>query len=94
MAYDAALQHILRGLVFSGAISDGVLCPRWVQFLQFERDFSSSDALPWNNPLPLDRLLAFPAVYDTAREINDAGDRVGLLQTVLLIAAVPAAVYA
>ena len=63
-------------------------------YVHIERDFSSPDALPWNNPLPLDRLLALPAVYDTAREINDTGDRVGLLQTALLVAAVPAAVYA
>ena len=24
-------------------------------YVDIERDFSSSDALPWNNPLPLDR---------------------------------------
>lgn len=33
VAYDAALQHIYRGFIFSDAISDGALYPRWVQFL-------------------------------------------------------------
>jgi hypothetical protein len=63
-------------------------------YVHVERDFSSADALPWNNPLPLDQLLALPAVYDTARENNGTGDRAGILQTALLVAAVPAAAYA
>lgn len=32
-AYDAAAAHVYRGVVFSQAISDGTLYPRWVQFL-------------------------------------------------------------
>jgi hypothetical protein len=34
-AYDAATVHIYQGVVFSNAISDGVLYPRWVQFLHW-----------------------------------------------------------
>ncbi|MEJ5197814.1 MAG: hypothetical protein WHX53_02715 [Anaerolineae bacterium] len=34
-AYDAATEHIYRGAVFSQAVSDGVLYPRWVQFLHW-----------------------------------------------------------
>ncbi len=32
-AYDAGTVHVYRGLAFSQAISDGVLLPRWTQFL-------------------------------------------------------------
>ena len=32
-AFDSGTVHIFRGLVFSQAISDGVLYPRWTQFL-------------------------------------------------------------
>lgn len=32
-AYDSGTVHIYRGLVFSKAISDGVILPRWTQFL-------------------------------------------------------------
>ncbi len=32
-AHDAAAEHVPRALVFSGAVSDGFLLPRWVQFL-------------------------------------------------------------
>ena len=35
LAYDAATEHIYRGVVFSQAISEGALYPRWVQFLHW-----------------------------------------------------------
>ena len=35
LAYDAGTEHVYRGVVFSQAISDGVLYPRWVQFLHW-----------------------------------------------------------
>ena len=35
LAYDAAMEHVPRALVFSQAISDGVLFPRWTQFLHW-----------------------------------------------------------
>jgi hypothetical protein len=35
LAYDAALEHVPRGVVFSQAISDGNLYPRWTQFLHW-----------------------------------------------------------
>ncbi len=34
-AYDAATEHIYRGVAFSQVISDGVLYPRWTQFLHW-----------------------------------------------------------
>ncbi|MCX7669960.1 MAG: hypothetical protein N2439_07805, partial [Anaerolineae bacterium] len=43
------------------------------------------------NPIPLDALLAPPAVYDVARDNNNVGDRIGLVQSVLLFLALPAA---
>src|SRR5512139_3215819 len=33
LAYDAARSHIYQGVVYSDAVSQGVLYPRWVQFL-------------------------------------------------------------
>jgi hypothetical protein len=35
LAYDAATEHVPRSVVFSQAISDGVLYPRWTQFLHW-----------------------------------------------------------
>ena len=35
LAYDAAMEHVPRGVVFSQAISDGVLYPRWTQLLHW-----------------------------------------------------------
>ncbi len=63
-------------------------------YVQVHRDFSSPDALPWDNPIPVDILLAPPAVYDVARDNNAPGDRIGLLQTLLLLMGVPATAYA
>ncbi len=64
------------------------------QFVHVERDFASADAQPLRNPIPLDRLLAPPAVFDAGRDNNNTGDRIGLVHTLLLIAAVPAALAA
>jgi hypothetical protein len=35
LAYDAAMEHVPRAVVFSQAISDGVLYPRWTQLLHW-----------------------------------------------------------
>jgi hypothetical protein len=35
LAYDAAMEHVPRGVVFSKAISDGGLYPRWTQWLHW-----------------------------------------------------------
>ena len=63
-------------------------------YVHIEQNFSDATAIPLNNPIPLENLLALPAVYDTQRENNGVGDRIGLLHTLLLLLAVPAALYA
>lgn len=57
--------------------------------VHIERNFSDASAIPADNPIPLDRLLALPAVYDVARGNNSVGDRIGLAHTVLLLLGVP-----
>ena len=64
---------------------------RWVHI---ERDFQAAYADPARNPLPLDRLLALPAVYDPARDNNGTGDRIGLWHMLWLGLGLPAAIYA
>src|SRR5512143_2020710 len=49
LAYDAGTVHLYRSYVFSGAISDGVLYPRWVQFLH---NGLGSPLFTFNPPLP------------------------------------------
>lgn len=53
-------------------------------WVHVERDFAQPEAIPAQNPIPLDRLLAPPAVYDLARDNNNVGDRVGLAHTAAL----------
>ncbi len=62
-------------------------------WVHVERDFSQPEAIPANNPLPLADLLAPPVVYDVARDDNRPGDRVGLLQTLVLLAGLPVAAW-
>jgi hypothetical protein len=64
---------------------------RWVHV---ERDFRAGYASPAANPLPLDRLLALPAVYDMTRDNNSTGDRAGLWQVLILLIGVPVTIYA
>jgi hypothetical protein len=64
---------------------------RWVHV---ERDFQVGFASPASNPLPLDRLLTLPAVYDVARDNNATGDRVGWWQVLCLVVGVLATIYA
>jgi hypothetical protein len=64
------------------------------QWVHVERDFTQPDAIPVNNPIPLDQLLAPPAIFDMARDNNNVGDRIGLAHTLLLLAGIPAAIYA
>ncbi len=59
-----------------------------------EWDFDDASAMPADNPIPLDRLLAPPAVYDIARDNNSVGDRIGLVHTLLLFAGVLGVAYA
>jgi hypothetical protein len=64
---------------------------RWVHV---ERDFQAAFASPANNPLPLDRLLAPPAVYDVLRDNNSTGDRLGWWQALCLLIGVPVTIVA
>jgi hypothetical protein len=59
-----------------------------------ERDFSESYANPVENPIPMDRLLAAPVVYDTQRDNNQMGDRLGWPNALMLVLAMPVAVVA
>lgn len=63
-------------------------------WVHVERDFSQPEAIPADNPLPLDDLLAPPAVYDAGRDDNNMGDRAGLGQTLLLVVAAGAGAVA
>ena len=86
----------LLALVAGGLLTAFIWAPmlseqRWVHV---ERDFEAQFAAPASNPLPLDRLLAPPAVYDTLRDNNYTGDRMGLWHAALLILGIPATVYA
>ncbi len=60
-------------------------------WVHVQRDFEQPEAIPARNPIPLDALLAPPAVYDVGRDNNNVGDRIGLAQSVVLILALPAA---
>ena len=63
-------------------------------YVHIERNFSDATAIPLDNPIPLAKLLAPPAVYDTQNDNNGIGDRIGLLHTILLLLAAPGALYA
>lgn len=60
-------------------------------WVHVQRDFEQPEAIPARNPIPLDALLAPPAVYDAARDNNNIGDRIGLAHSALLLLAIPAA---
>ena len=86
----------LLALIAGGLLAAFIWAPMIPEqaFVHVERNFSNADALPWNNPIPLESLLAPPAVYDVLRDNNGPGDRVGLLQSLLLLLGVPAMVIA
>ncbi len=65
--------------------------PAWVHV---QRDFTQVEAIPANNPIPLDQLLAPPVVYDVARDNNNVGDRAGLVHSILLALGIPAILVA
>ncbi len=56
-AYDAAAEHVFRGVIYSQAVSDGVLYPRWVQFLHWGL---GSPIFTFQGPLPY---AAMDALY-------------------------------
>ncbi len=77
-----------------------LMSPVWLpileeqSYVQIERDFDSPAAIPLDNPIPLDRLLAPPTVYDIQRDNNSMGDRIGLLHTLLLLLGLPGTLVA
>jgi hypothetical protein len=86
----------LAVLVAGGLLTAAVWMPMIPEqdFVQVERDFSHPEAIPADNPIPLDALLALPAIHDTARDNNGSGDRVGTLSPAILIAGIPGAAFA
>ncbi len=86
----------LLALLAGGLLMAAVWLPMGVDQVNvhIERNFSDASAIPLDNPIPLDRLLAPPAVYDVARDNNSVGDRIGLAQTLLLLLGVPGTIYA
>ncbi len=77
-----------------------LMSPVWLpileeqNYVQIERDFDDPSAIPLDNPIPLDRLLAPPTVYDIQRDNNSMGDRIGLLRTLLLLLGLPGTLVA
>ncbi len=86
----------LLALLAGGLLMAAVWLPMSVETanVHIERNFSDASAIPADNPIPLDRLLALPAAYDTERGNNSVGDRIGLAHSLLLLLGVPGAVYA
>lgn len=86
----------LLALVAGGLLMTVVWLPMGFEqnYVHIERNFSDPSAIPTNNPIPLERLLALPAVYDVARGNNNVGDRIGLAHTFLLLLGVPGTIFA
>ncbi|MCU0500330.1 MAG: hypothetical protein MUC51_00945 [Anaerolineae bacterium] len=63
-------------------------------YVHVQRDFGQGQANAVANSIPLDRLLALPAIYDAARDNNEMGDRLGLLQGGMLLSGFVGAIYA
>jgi hypothetical protein len=83
-------------LLAGGLLTAGIWAPMAFEqdYVHVERDFTAPEAIPSHNSIPIERLLAAPVIYDVARDNNSPGDRVGLLQTVLLLLGIPATIYA
>ena len=86
----------LGALLIGGLLTAAIWAPMGPEqaWVHVERDFTQPDAMPEQNPISLGALLAPPAVYDTVRDYNGTGDRVGLLHTAILLAGFPVALYA
>ena len=63
-------------------------------WVQVQRNFGTFEGNPVVDSLPLDRLLAPPAVYDVLSDNNQTGVRIGLLHTALLVFGIPGTLYA
>ncbi len=77
----------LLALLAGGLLTAFIWAPMATEqhWVHVERDFNQPEAIPAANPIALADLLAPPAVYDTAFDNNKTGDRVGLLQTIVLV---------
>ena len=86
----------LLALLVGGLLTAAVWAPMTSEqaWVHVERNFGTAEGNPLVNSLPLDRLLALPAIYDVARDNNQTGVRVGLLQTVLLALGIPGTMIA
>jgi hypothetical protein len=87
----------LLALLAGGLLTAAIWLPivpeqSWVRL---DLNFENNDlATPLKHPVPLDRLLALPVVYDILRGNNGSGDLAGLPQVLLLLLGVPATIYA
>jgi hypothetical protein len=83
-------------LVAGGLLTAAIWMPMIPEqgYVQVERDFIHPEAIPARNPIPLDALLALPAIYDTERDNNGSGDRTGALSALILIAGIPGTAFA
>ncbi len=85
----APLLALLAGVLLTAL----VWAPMAVEqaFVHVERNFGTPEGNPVTGALPLDRLLAPPAIYDSARDANQTGVRMGLLHAALLALGLPGA---
>ncbi len=86
----------LGALLAGGLLTAGIWAPMIPEqaWVHVERDFTQTDAIPAQNPIPLDALLAPPPVYDVARDNNRIGDRIGVLPTLGLVVALAGVAWA
>lgn len=88
----APLLALLAGVLLTAVIWAPMATEQaWVHV---ERNFGTPEGNPITGYLPLDRLFAPPAVYDTARGANQTGVRMGLLHAALLALGLPGALLA
>lgn len=85
----APLLALLAGVLLTAVVWAPMATEQaWVHV---ERNFGTPEGNPLTGALPLDRLLAPPAVYDTLRDANQTGVRMGLLHAALLALGLPGA---
>lgn len=88
----APLLALLTGVLLTALIW-APMAPEQA-YVHVERNFGTPEGNPITGALPLDRLLAPPAIYDTARDANQTGVRMGLLHAALLALGLPGALIA
>lgn len=88
----APLLALLAGVLLTAVVWTPMAAEQaWVHV---ERNFGTPEGNPVTGSLPLDRLLAPPAIYDTARDANQTGVTMGLLHAALLALGLPGALLA